>query len=114
MNLYEYLKEKINIDQIENFSGDKYELAIVRYVMKEASKLFYRDNTFFLNKENLKDRKDIYEQEFNLEDIQNFNIVCKSYCHVIKDVLKKNYNIDSELISPFEDQFRHVDLLIKT
>ena len=47
MNLYEYLKEKINIDQIENFSGDKYELAIVRYVMKEASKLFYRDNTFF-------------------------------------------------------------------
>ncbi len=30
------------------------------------------------------------------------------------DLLKQVYNIDSELVSPFEDKFRHVDLLIKT
>ena len=32
---------------------DVLELAIVRYVMKEASKMFYRDYTFFLDKENI-------------------------------------------------------------
>lgn len=114
MNLFEFCKENINFDKIKNFKGDTHELAIIRYVMKEMSKIFYRDYTFFLDKENLSDRDHIYNKEIDLTNIQDFNIVCKSYCNVIRKLLKQNYNIDSELISPFDDKFRHIDLLIKT
>lgn len=114
MNLCDYLTKSINDEKFHDFSGDFYDLAIVRSVMKELSKLFYRDYTFFFNKENLKDRSDLYNKKFDITDIRSFAIVCKSYCNIIKDSLKQHYNIDSELISPFTDSFRHVDLLIKT
>ena len=95
MNLFEFCKENIHMDKIENFKGDTHELAIIRYVMKEVSKIFYRDYTFFLNKENVNDRDYIYNKKIDLTNIENFNIVCKSYCNVIKELLKQNYNIDS-------------------
>lgn len=114
MNLFELCKKNIHMNKIKKFNGDLYEMAIVRYVMKEISEFFYRDYTFFLNKENVKARNDIYNKQIDLNNIQDFNIVCKSYCNIIKDVLKKNYEIESELISPFDDKFRHVDLIIKT
>lgn len=114
MNLFSYFKENIHMDKIKSFNGDLSDMALVRYVMKEASKIFYRDYTFFLNKENINNRADIYDKEIDLSNIQEFNIVCKSYCNIIKELLKQNYDIDVELISPFNDRFRHVDLLIKT
>ena len=114
MNLFDYFKDNVNIDKIKNIDEDIRELAIVRYVMKEASKMFYRDYTFFLDKENIEDRESIYNKEIDLNNIQDFAIVCKSYCNIIKNSLKCVYNIDTELVSPFEDKFRHVDLLIKT
>ena len=114
MNLYDYFKENIHMDKIKEFNGDMYELALVRYVMKEASKFFYRDYTFFLNKENIDDRDTIYNKIIDLNDIRDFSIVCKSYCNVIKEMLKELYGIDSEVVSAFNDRFRHVDLLIKT
>ena len=40
MNLFEFCKENIHMDKIENFKGDTHELAIIRYVMKEVSKIF--------------------------------------------------------------------------
>ena len=49
MNLYDYFKENIHMNRIKDFNGDMHELALVRYVMRETSKLFYRDYTFFLN-----------------------------------------------------------------
>lgn len=113
MNLFDFFNNNIHIDKINNIDEDVRELAIVRYVMKEASKMFYRDYTFFLDKENIKDREGIYNKKVDLNNIQNFAIVCKSYCNIIMDLLKQVYNIDSELVSPFEDKFRHVDLLIK-
>ena len=114
MNLYNYFLENIHIDKIKDFDGDMYELALVRYVMKEASKIFYRDYTFFLNKENLKDRKRIYNKEFDLNNMKDFSIVCKSYCNIIKKLIKHLYQIDSETISTSNDKYRHVDLIIKT
>lgn len=114
MNLFEFCKENVNMNKIQKFSGDIHEMAIVRYVIKQTSKIFYRDYTFFLDKENVKARNDIYNKKIDLSNIQDFNIVCKSYCNIIKELLKKNFDIDSELISPFNDEFKHVDLMIKT
>ena len=114
MNLYDYFKENIHMDKIKEFNGDMSELALIRYVMKEASKIFYRDYTFFLNKENIDDRDTIYNKKIDLSDVKDFSIVCKSYCDVIKELLNGLYGIDSEVISAFNDRFRHVDLMIKT
>lgn len=114
MNLYNYFKENIQMNRIKDFNGDTYELALVRYVMREASKLFYRNYTFFLNKENINDRDTIYNKEIDLSNIQDFSIVCKSYCDILRELLKQMYEIDSEVISSYNDRFRHVDLLIKT
>lgn len=114
MNLYDYFKENIQMNRIKDFNGDTYELALVRYVMKEASKLFYRNYTFFLNKENINDRDAIYNKEIDLSNIQDFSIVCKSYCDILRELLKQIYQIDSEVISAYNDRFKHVDLLIKT
>lgn len=114
MNLYDYFKENIQMNRIKDFKGDTYELALVRYVMREASKLFYRNYTFFLNKENINDRDTIYNKEIDLSNIQDFSIVCKSYCDILRELLKQIYEIDSEVISAYNDRFRHVDLLIKS
>lgn len=113
MNLYNYVKGKIKIERINQLKGDYKELAIVRYVLKETSKLFYRDYTFFLNKENIKERYILYNKKIDLNNINDYSIVCKSYCLIISELLKE-YDVDSELISPFNDTFKHVDLLIKT
>ena len=62
----------------------------------------------------MKERKRIYNKEFDLKNIEDYDIVCKSYCNIIKELLLKKYDIHSELISSFNDEFRHVDLLIRT
>ena len=113
MNLYDYFKENIHMNRIKEFNGDMYELAIVRYVMREASRIFYRDYTFFLNKENIADRDSIYNKKICLSNVKDFSIVCKSYCDVIKELLQL-YGIDSNPLSASNDKFRHVDLMITT
>lgn len=114
MNLYNYIKKNVKLENVSELKGDKKELALVRMVMKKLSNLFYRDYTFFLYKENLKERKSLYDKKFNLENVEDFSIVCKNYCEIIQQLLKKEFDIDSELISPFSDEFKHIDLLITT
>lgn len=114
MNLYKYINEKIDLDIISDFKDEIYELAIVRMLLKELSKLFYRDYTFFLNKENLDDREAIYNKGYDLHDFQDFSVTCKRFSRIVVDLLKSNYNIDAEIISSTDDKFRHVDVLIKT
>lgn len=114
MNLYKYVKQNVRLKEIAKLPKDKYEIAITRSILKNLSNLFYRDYTFFLNKENLIDRKDIYNKKVDIANIKDFSIVCKTYCEIIKKILKENYDINSELISPFSDEFRHIDLIITT
>lgn len=114
MNLYKYVKQNINLEVIEELNEDKYELAIIRNVLKKLSDIFYRDYIFFLNKENLIYRRYIYNKKVDIKNIEEFSIVCKTYCEIIKEILKENYDINSELISPFLDEFRHIDLMIIT
>ena len=114
MNLYNYFEKNVNLNNVETYRDDMKELAVVRYVMKEASKLFYRDYTFFLNKENITERDVIYNKKIDLKEVNDFSIVCKSYCDIIKELLKNKYGIDSEFISAFSDRYRHLDLMITT
>ena len=114
IDLYKYMDKNVIIEDIKNFKDDEYELATIRYILKEASKLFYRDNTFFLNKEEIKKRSSIYNKKINPRKADDFSIVCKSYCVIIRDILKNKYDIETELISPFDDELKHIDLLLTT
>lgn len=114
MDLYIFLKNTINENKIKEFNDDEYELAIIRYVLKETSKLFYRNEIFFLNNENIKKRRYIYSYNINPKKIENFDIVCSTYCVLLKEVLQNQYGINTELITTDFDVFKHVVLLLTT
>ena len=69
MNLDKYIEQNVKIENIDEFKDDKYELAIIRLVLKETAHIFYRDYTFFLDKENLKARNGIYNKKFDIKKI---------------------------------------------
>lgn len=114
MDLYKYLEDRIDTTKIEEFKSDEYELAIIRYVLMETSKIFYRDREFFLNREDIKRRRLIYSQKIDVRNITCFEIVCSSYCNLLKDVLENKYNIKVKLITTDCDMFQHVVLLLIT
>lgn len=114
MDLYKYLEDRVDKTKIQEFKNDEYELALVRYILMETSKIFYRDRTFFLNHEEIKKRRLIYSQKIDARNIKCLEIVCSSYCNLLKDVLENKYNIKVELITTDYDMFKHVVLLIIT
>lgn len=114
MNIYKYLEKVIDKSKIQDFKGDLYELALVRYILMMTSKIFYRDITFFLNDEQIKQRRFIYSKRINPENIISGEIVCSSYCALLKEVMEKIYNIKSELVQTDNDVFKHIALLIIT
>lgn len=114
MNLYDYLERNVNLDKISELNGDMYEMAELKYMINELSKLFYRNYTFFMFKEDLKNRTKIYERTIDPKNVEDFSVVCKSYCKLIKQLAKELYDIDTNLISMRDDKYRHVDLLVRT
>lgn len=114
MDLYQYLEEMIDETKIQEFKGDEYELALIRYVLMTASKLFYRSPLFFLNNEQIKQRHAIYSQKINPHNITNFDIVCSSYCTLLKEVIENKYGTKIELIPTDRDVFKHIALLLTT
>lgn len=114
MNLYQYLEDRIEETKIQEFKGDEYELALIRYVLMLTSKLFCRSQTFFLNDEQLEQRHIIYSRKINPENITSFEIVCLSYCALLKEVLEIKYGLKTELIPTDHDVFQHIALLLTT
>lgn len=112
MDLFKYFEETINKENIQEFSGDEYELALIRYVLVESSKLFYRNITFFLNVEQIAERHLIYTQKINPENVNSFEIVCSSYCSLLKTILNDKYGLKTYLIETDRDVFKHVALIL--
>lgn len=114
MDLYQYFEENIDITKIQEFDRDDRELAIVRYVLMVTSNLFYRDIIFFLNDEQIKERRNIYTKIIDAKNIKSFEITCSSYCRVLSEVLKNKYDIRTKLIKTDRDVFKHIALLLIT
>ncbi|MDO5556425.1 MAG: hypothetical protein Q4G09_07525 [Clostridia bacterium] len=112
MNLYNYIEKNVDETKIQSFEGDEYELAIIRYILIVFSKIFYRNRVFFLNDEQIKERELIYVHKINPNNVNSFEIVCSSYCNVLKEILKNRYNLKVELIETDRDVFKHVALLL--
>lgn len=105
---------EISSEKFKDFSEDEFELTIVRIVQNIISPKFKRNISFFYQREDIKKRREIYNKKMNVDNIDRFDIVCKLLCEITRDILKKKYNIDSEIISCDNDEFGHVDLLLKT
>lgn len=111
MNITDNIKKNINLDKIKELDGDLYELALARMVCIELSKYYYRDETFFLFKENLVDRVETY----NKDPIPGKkNITCNSLCKILEKILKAEYSLDVKINSAFSDRFAHKDLILTT
>lgn len=111
MNYIDKIVNTINSKLLHfSISPKYYELAVVKMVCLEISKYYYRDEIFFLFKEDLNRREEIYNKEVGSQEL---NITCNSLCKLIKRILQENYNIKSEIITIYTDKYAHIDLLIK-
>lgn len=110
-NLYEYVKS-LDMSCIERVDIDIREIAIVRKLLIVLSNFFYRNTTFFMNKEDLSNRNAIYNRCYDLTRVVDFSIVCMTYSKIVKDLLKSVFDIESVLISNSTDSYRHVDLMV--
>lgn len=111
MNVIFNIIHGLNLEKIRNLKGDFYELALVRMVCIEISKYYYRDEIFYLFKENLVDRTKIYNDNPSQE---TKNITCKSLCKVLKKILAEEYGLNVEIPTIFTDRFAHIDVILTT
>mgnify|MGYP004638868195 CR=1 FL=1 len=90
-------------------SSEIFELAIIKCVLIELSKICSRDDRFFLFKENLAIRRKIYNKKLTLKK-RNIKVSCKSYNLLIKDILKE-LGINIKLFSLGKDEFKHYGII---
>ena len=110
-NFEEKVLSQIDFESLKCLDGDEYELAVVLAIYLETAKYFYRDEIFFLFKENIDARKEQYN--FLNKNI-NFNINCKSFCTILIHIINSKFPINMELTSTSSDEFAHQDILITT
>lgn len=115
MNIETYLKKQMKNNFLNNLDVEEREFGLILLAMKGASDIFYRDYEFFLNKENEENRRkiynnniDIFEKDINEQDLE---VVCKSYCRILRQFLVKNYNLNIKEISSDNDDLKHIDFL---
>lgn len=89
-----------------------FELAIIKCVLVELAKICYRDDRFFLFKENLAMRRRIYNKKLVLKK-QNTKVSCKSYSLLIQRILKA-LGINIKLFSSGKDEFKHYGLIYES
>ncbi|MCI8471320.1 MAG: hypothetical protein HFJ35_07750 [Clostridia bacterium] len=114
MNLYEYLEKNIDKAKIQEFNDDEYEIALVRYVLMQTARIFYRNRLFFLDEEQIKIRHLIYNEQIDIRNINSYDIVCSSYCRILQEVLKNKYTIQTELLEADRDEFKHIVMRLIT
>lgn len=104
-----YIKKEVNEVKKQAVSDNLSEIEVVKLLCLKISKYFYRDETFFLYKENLKSRSSIY----NRENVDDCSVTCNSLCRFLKELLQNEFNIDSEVVTMYTDMYAHMDLMIK-
>lgn len=88
-------------------------LKIVRRYLIDTSTKVYRDYKFFLQAENIPQRRKIYNSRVDLNSKEApQQVVCKTLCELAKRDLTEKYNLDVELITCDNDEFGHYDILV--
>lgn len=111
MEIIDMIVNSVDLDKIKNLDGDLYELALSRMICIELSKYYYRDETFYLFKENLIDRAKIY----NADPFTGIrNITCYSLCKILIRIMQDIYKLNVYIPTVFIDRFAHKDVILTT
>lgn len=69
-------------------------LTIVRYVYLEMCKLFSYDYKYLYGTQ--EEKNEIYNKQPNIKNIENYDIVCSSWCYIARSIFKI-FNLDCEI-----------------
>lgn len=111
MSIIDKIVQNIDLEKIKELKDEEYELALVRMICIEMSKYYYRDEIFFLFKENLEERKNIYN---NKQSFDYQQVTCKSLCEILEYILSEYFDLNGKITSYFSDQFAHKDVVLTT
>ena len=111
MNIINEIITNIDVNKIKNLPEELKKIALVKMIYIESAKYFYRDELFFLFKENLKLRNDIYNRDIDFNDLNNGNIICNSYCKILC-YLFDIYNIDNKKIDYDCKRYIHTKIIV--
>lgn len=88
-------------NNIKNQNFDKFTL--VRYIYLYLCQVFSYDSRF-LNKNNAKLRNEIYNKKIDIRNVNDFEIICDTFSHIIVDILKL-YDIDATIETEQTDSY---------
>ena len=111
MNIVNYISQKINLDKIKSLNKVDYQIALFRWIVIELSKIVYRNDDFFLDKENLFLRDKIYQKFINELDAQDLSVTCKSFCCLVEKICKR-YGLNV-LLRMGKSRFSHSSIFLK-
>lgn len=93
------------------FENNSYtDLFKIRWLYLYICKLFSYDTRFMYADEDLKEK--IYNKKIDIENVENFEIVCYSICRILIDALSL-YSYECEIIKEHSNEFSHVYVLVK-
>ena len=93
------------------FENNSYtDLFKIRWLYLYVCKLFSYDTRFMYANEDLKEK--IYNKKIDIENVENFEIVCYTICRVLIDALSL-YGYECEIIREYSNKLSHVYVLVK-
>ena len=111
MNIINEIISNINVNKISVLPSELRKIALAKMIYIESAKYFYRDELFFLFKEDLKLRNKIYNKEIDFNNLNNGNITCNSYCKILC-YLFSLYNIESKKIDYDFKRYIHTKIMV--
>ena len=111
MNIINEIIANIEINKINNLPEELRKIALVKMIYIESAKYFYRDELFFLFKEDLKLRNTIYNKEIDFNNLSTGNITCNSYCKILC-YLFDFYNIENKKIDYDCKRYIHTKIIV--
>ena len=102
----------IKEDILTELSKNKYEddFIKIRYIYLYVCKMFSYDVRFMYADKDLKN--EIYKKEINIENVEDYEIVCYTFAKVLVDTLNL-FNIDAQIIRENNNTFSHVYVIVK-
>lgn len=104
--------KNINEDVLKITSKNNIDkLAMAKLLYISACKYLYRNEEFFLFKENLKLRNEIYNKSIDYTNMINGSITCKSFCELMA-IVYQSYGIKNNIIEDVHKRYTHNKMAI--
>lgn len=98
MNLLKQMKEEISSLQLQD------ELEIIRYLYIRIGQIFDYDPRFDIVDEC--EKEEIAKKRINIENVEEFDIVCETWCYLFVDLLEA-FGIEAKVLKSTFPKFHH-------